>query len=82
MKVVISKGYGLFSLSDLAKTRYDTLGGDLYDEIPYRANPILVQVIEELGEAANGSKYSTLKIVEIPDDVNWEIADYDGSEWV
>lgn len=46
-----------------------------------RADPTLVEVVEELGEKAN-SRYSTLKVVEIPDDVRWEIAEYDGMEHV
>lgn len=46
-----------------------------------RNDPILVQVVEELGEKAN-SKYSSLKVVEIPDDVEWMIEEYDGTEWV
>jgi hypothetical protein len=37
-----------------------------------RDDPILVQVVEELGEKAN-TVFSELKIVEIPDDVIWEI---------
>lgn len=41
----------------------------------------LIQVIEELKEKAN-AKYSDLKIVEIPDDVEWMIEEYDGKEWV
>lgn len=41
----------------------------------------LIQVIEEMGEKANDG-FSKLKIVEIPDDVKWEINDYDGMEWV
>ena len=44
-----------------------------------RSCPILVAVVEKLGEEAN-SKYSQLKIVEIPDDVEWEIDEYDGVE--
>ena len=44
-----------------------------------RDDPILVQVVEELGDLASGS-YSKLKVVEIPDDVNWEIDEYDGLE--
>lgn len=35
--------------------------------------------METLGDAASG-KQSKLKIVEIPDDVEWEIAEYDGRE--
>lgn len=46
-----------------------------------RHNPILVKVIEELKELANG-KYATLKIVEIPDDIEYNIEDYDGSEHI
>jgi len=44
-----------------------------------RNDPILVSVVESLGEMANG-KFAQLEIVEIPDDVEWEIDDYDGME--
>lgn len=44
-----------------------------------RADPILVEVVEELGDAAN-SEYSDLKVVEIPDDVQWVLHEYDGIE--
>lgn len=37
-----------------------------------RAHPLLVRVVEEMGDKAN-SKHSTLKIVEVPDDVEWTI---------
>jgi len=46
-----------------------------------RNDPVLIQVIEELGDAANG-EHAELAIVEIPDDVEWEISEYDGSEHV
>lgn len=46
-----------------------------------RDDPVLVKVVQELGERVN-SKYSQLKVVEIPGDVDWEIAEYDGAEWV
>jgi hypothetical protein len=46
-----------------------------------RADPLLVQVVEELGEFADG-RHAELKIVEIPDDVEWQIDEYDGLEWV
>lgn len=41
----------------------------------------LIAVVEELGEKANGI-FAELKVVEIPDDVNWEIDDYDGIETI
>ena len=46
-----------------------------------RDDPRLLQLIEELGEDVNGS-CASLKVVEIPADVEWEIKEYDGSEWV
>ena len=46
-----------------------------------RTHPLLIKVVEELGEEAN-TEVSELKIVEIPDDVEWEIEEYDGMEWV
>jgi hypothetical protein len=48
------------------------------DDIP-RDDPTLIHVIEELGKAANGP-FAELKIVEIPENVEWEIDDYDGME--
>ena len=52
----------------------------LYD-IEDRTDAALVQVVEELGELANGP-HAQLKVVEIPDDVKWKIEEYDGCEWV
>ena len=49
-------------------------------EIP-RNDPDLVTVVEVLGESANGFA-ATLKIVEIPEDVDWCIEENDGREWV
>ncbi len=53
----------------------------LYDRTIERHDPKLVQVVEELGEAANGT-YAKLSIVEIPKDVPYEIEEYDGQEWI
>lgn len=46
-----------------------------------RNDPALVQVVEEMREEANG-RYSSLKVVEIPDDVKWFIHEYDGREHI
>lgn len=46
-----------------------------------RNDPDLVQVVETLGKAANGM-CADLAIVEIPDNVDWEIDEYDGSEHI
>lgn len=52
-----------------------------YDRSIDRDDPDLISVVEELGEEANGV-YAELEVVEIPDDVNWEIDDYDGYETI
>lgn len=49
-------------------------------DIP-RDHPLLVQVIEEFGSKAD-SQLAKLKVVEIPDDVDWVIEEYDGNEWI
>jgi hypothetical protein len=46
-----------------------------------RNDPVLVEVVEHLGDLANG-RYSKLKVVEVPDDIKWYIHDYDGVEEV
>jgi len=46
-----------------------------------RTNPLLIQVVEELGDEANGS-CAKLKIVEIPDGIQYEIEEYDGNEHI
>lgn len=46
-----------------------------------RTDPILIRVVEELGEEADGM-CARLKIVEIPDGVEWVIDEYDGNETI
>jgi len=46
-----------------------------------RSDKILIEIVEMLGSAAS-APFSKLKIVEIPDDVEWEIEEYDGWEYV
>ena len=46
-----------------------------------RNDPALIQTLEELDVEANDWG-SSLKIIVIPDDVKWQIDDYDGLEWV
>jgi hypothetical protein len=49
-------------------------------DIP-RDDELLVEIVQRMGEDANG-RFSSLKIVEIPDGVEWFIAEYDGREHV
>lgn len=45
-----------------------------------RDDPILIEVVEQLGLEKSAGVFSALKIVEIPADVEWEIAEFDGNE--
>lgn len=62
-----------------ANDAFDRHKIDSYPE--KRDDPLLIQVLEELGPLANG-RLAKLKIVEVPDDVEWEIDEYDGWETV
>jgi hypothetical protein len=46
-----------------------------------RDDAYLVATVEALGKDANG-RHSNLKVVTIPSDVEWQIEEYDGAEWV
>lgn len=46
-----------------------------------RDDKILVEVVKELKEKANG-RCAKLKVVNVPDGVDWEIDEYDGWEQV
>lgn len=85
MKIVINAKYGGFGLSETAiglyKAKKNITDDDFYYFDVERNDPVLVEVVEKLGEDANDD-YSKLKIVEIPDDVQWQIVEYDGWEHV
>jgi hypothetical protein len=86
MKVVINDCYGGFGLSDEGVARYAeikgvTLDKDFYCRDIARDDPALVQLVEENRDEYK-SRYASLKVVEIPDDAEWEIEEYDGNEWV
>lgn len=51
----------------------------LYLNYEYRNDPILIEVVEELGAKANG-RFSNLVVVDIPDNMDYVIDDYDGIE--
>jgi hypothetical protein len=80
MKIVINKCYGGFSLSREAE---DYLNIKSYGEGRdiKRNDPKLIECIEKLGDNANGS-CAELEIIEIPDNIDWQIEEYDGMEWV
>jgi hypothetical protein len=95
MKVVINKCYGGFGLSHEAIDTYCKAKGisagkwndtwEFFDGFSSssieRNDPVLVDIVESMGEKASG-RWADLHIVEIPDDVEWCIEEYDGKEWI
>lgn len=84
MKVVLNNCWGGFSLSDEAKDMFVSLGGDPKQVDRFsvdRTDPKLVEVVEKLGLRANG-ECADLKIVDIPEDIEYYIDDYDGVETI
>ncbi len=94
-KIVINTCYGGFGLSKMALESYAHRKGlqlgkwnqtwGFYEDLSCRSierdDKDLVEIVEQLGSKANGS-CADLKVVEIPDDVEWTVHEYDGSEWV
>jgi hypothetical protein len=52
-----------------------------YDREISRDDPVLVNLVREMGPAVN-SNFAKLKVVKIPGNVEWSIEEYDGLEWV
>ena len=68
-------GFTYFYVNEIDENNYFS------DREIERNDPVLVEIVERLGSEANG-RYSDLKIVEIPDDVDWEVMEYDGMEHI
>ena len=86
MKIAINSCHGGFNLSDEAFALYKERANvpAHFPLVPWdipRNDENLVNIIEELGPQSCGN-WSNLKILEIPDDVDWEIGEYDGVEWI
>ena len=68
------------SIADLEEN-YDKYNWSFTRYFTSRADPLLVEVVEVLEKEAGGS-HADLKIVDIPDDIEWIVQEYDGWEWV
>lgn len=86
MKIVINVCYGGFGLSEEA-LRF--LGAESEKERAAinmefkdnRTDPALIGCVEALGGNANG-RFAELRIVEIPDGIEYSIEDFGGHEWI
>lgn len=82
-KIVISNCHGGYGLSKECLDAYNAKCGTgitKHWEID-RDDPVLVELVERMGDAANG-EHAELVVLEIPDNVLWTICDYDGREWI
>jgi hypothetical protein len=81
-KIVYNACFGGFGLSDQAMARYHELGGTAKSRYDIqRSDPALVQVVEELGDEAN-TRFSDLRITDLPAGTKYRIDEYDGNESV
>jgi hypothetical protein len=93
-KIVINVCHGGFGLSRIAMDKYCAEKGidpgewdkwgfykDFHSRNIPRDDELLVRIVEELGKAADGI-HGKLKVVEVPDDINWYIEEYNGWEKV
>lgn len=71
-----------YTTKDYGKGKYIELPDNaelLYLDSEYRTDKDLIEVVEELGVEASG-RFGNLKVVEIPDDLDYVIDEYDGIE--
>jgi hypothetical protein len=92
MKIAVNRCFGGFGLSKelyqelgIAWDGYgyldnDDLGIKSDNYLAYRSDPRLVAAIEKIGEEKASGKMAKVRIVDVPDDVEWEIDEYDGVE--
>lgn len=88
MKYAAVAGLDIIAVEEpnsLIKYRYYT--GSIADDNYWseysldRTDPSLVKVVEQMGESADGD-FAELTVVEIPDDVEWHLCEYDGIEHI
>ena len=77
------EGDAFYSMSMEERIAYNNIHSEqtLYDRDIERNDPFLVQLVEENTELYSG-RHSELAVVEVDDDAEWEIDEYDGREHV
>jgi hypothetical protein len=82
-RVEDKEGDAFYAMSMDERVAYNQLRSEqtVYERDIERHDPALVQAVEELGEKANGA-HAELAVVEIPDDVEYIIEEYDGNEHI
>lgn len=96
-KVALNGCYGGFSLSKpvieyMAERGHERAANDLKEWDDHysggwwlrdedRTDPLLIEAIEHVGVDKASGSLASLRIADIPDDVEWTIQEYDGIEW-
>lgn len=83
IRIVINRCFGGFGLSEEALAMYNESSGKnvTWARDIDRDDPHLVAVVDILGDRVN-TRFSELKVVDIPDGTKWYVGEYDGIEWV
>ncbi len=82
-RIESKKGEDFYALSMEERQAYNKQYSEqtiYFRDIP-RNDPALVQLVEENAELYSG-RCAELRIVEIPDNVDYVVEEYDGKEWI
>lgn len=94
MKIAINRTWGGFGVSesiykelgfkwdDYGYLDNEKFGIEDNNDYAWRIEPRLIAAIEKIGEEKASGCCAHIKITEIPDGIEWEIAEYDGIESV
>lgn len=94
MKVAVNKCFGGFSVSKAVFKELgfewdgygyldnNSFGIESSNYFEWRKHPSLIQAIKKIGEDKASGEMAKVRVVDIPDGVEWEIDDYGGIETV
>lgn len=82
-RMEIKEGEDFYQMSMEDRAAYNKAHSEqtVYEREIERHDPALVQAVEELGNKASG-EFAKLSVVEIPDNIDYEISEYDGYEHI
>jgi hypothetical protein len=82
-RVEVKEGDAFYEMSQADRREYNKKVSEqsVRERDIQRHDPALVQTVEEMGDEANGT-YAELKVVDIPDDVDYVVEEYDGMEHI
>ena len=85
MEILVNRCFGGYGLSDEVLELYKSKKGitdDIYCWDIERDDPVLIESVKEVGIEKSANWMAELEIVNVPDDIEWTIEEYDGKEWI